>query len=106
MTDRPSKEVLPLLKALSNPVRLDILHYLIPGERCVCNIFAHLNLPQNLISHHLGVLRKNGFITARKEGKWVRYSISPACFLQLTKYIEPFSLIKNFKIQRIRAITL
>lgn len=105
MTDCRNKEVLPLLKALSNPIRLDILQYLFPSERCVCNIFAHLNLPQNLVSHHLGVLRKEGFIKARKEGKWVRYSLSPTCFVQLTKFIEPFSLIKNFKIQRIRTIT-
>lgn len=105
MRNSRNEEILPLIKALSNSVRLDILQYLIPGERCVCNIFAHLNLPQNLISHHLGVLRKNGFINARKEGKWVRYSLSPTCFVRLTKYIEPFSLVKDFKIQRIRAIT-
>lgn len=102
MVSAQKENILPLLKALSNSVRLDILRYLVPGERCVCNIFDHLNLPQNLISHHLGVLRKSGFIKARKEGKWVRYSLSPACFIELSKYFEPFCFSKSFKIQRIR----
>lgn len=88
---------LPLLKGLGNPVRLDILRYLIPGEQCVCNILAQLNLPQNLISHHLGVLRKNGFIKARKEGKWVHYSLNSVCFVQLIQYMGLFSLAKNKK---------
>lgn len=97
MANSPIKTILPLLKALGNPVRLDILRLLIAGEQCVCAIFAHLDLPQNLVSHHLGILRKNHFIHARKEGKWVHYSLNPEQFLALKGFVEAFSTPNNLK---------
>jgi len=89
--------VLLLLKALGNPVRLNILHFLVSGEKCVCKIFAQLQLPQNLVSHHLGILRKNRLITCRKDGKWVLYSLNTGCIVRLLGYIESFSAIKNYQ---------
>ena len=63
-------------KVLGNETRLEIFKFLATGEKCVCNIFEHLKLAQNLVSHHLGVLRKSEIITSRKDGKWVHYSIN------------------------------
>lgn len=90
-------EILALLKALGNPIRLDILHFLVAGEQCVCNIFDHLDLPQNLVSHHLGILRKNNLITARKDGKWVHYSINHKIFSRLRDFADNFSSARNNK---------
>ncbi len=67
--------VLPLIKLMSEPNRLKIFSLLAGGERCVCEIEASMKLPQNLISHHLGVLREAGYIRARREGRWVYYSV-------------------------------
>lgn len=85
-----NKVVLSSLKALGNPIRLDILKCLMHRERCVCVLFEKLKLPQNLVSHHLAILRKNGFIKARKEGKWVHYSLNPARFSLLGNFMEKF----------------
>ena len=41
------------LKLLAEPNRLRILMLLARGEQCVCDIEAALDLPQNLVSHHL-----------------------------------------------------
>jgi len=68
--------VLPLLKTMSEPNRLKIYSFLATGERCVCDIEAFVKLPQNLVSHHLGVLRDAGFISARRDGRWVHYSVN------------------------------
>ncbi len=65
-------------KVLGNETRLEIIKFLATGEKCVCNIYEHLKLAQNLVSHHLGVLRKSGLIIASKEGKWVHYSLNEA----------------------------
>jgi ArsR family transcriptional regulator len=92
-----NKSVLSLLKALGNPIRLDILTCLLSGERCVCTIFEQLKLSQNLVSHHLAVLRGDGLIIARKEGKWVNYSLNPVRFIQLENFINSFSLVKKKK---------
>lgn len=78
------------LKATSNNARLQILSYLSSGEKCVCKIFEHLKLPQNLVSHHLGVLRRNNLITARKDGKWVYYSINPKAFHDVKSFFKNF----------------
>jgi ArsR family transcriptional regulator len=70
------QEVLPLLKLMSEPNRLRIFSLLTAGERCVCDIEAGVNLPQNLVSHHLGLLRDAGLIRARRDGRWVYYSVN------------------------------
>jgi len=92
-----NKVILSSLKALGNPIRLDILKCLVSGERCVCVLFEKLKLPQNLVSHHLAILRKSGFIKARKEGKWVHYSLNPVQFGRLGNFMGKFSIVKKKK---------
>ena len=69
-----AEAVRPLLKVMSEPNRLRIFSLLTQGELCVCDIESAIGLPQNLVSHHLGVLREAGFIRARRAGQWVYYS--------------------------------
>jgi ArsR family transcriptional regulator len=42
-------------------------------ELCVCDIFKDLDLPQNLVSYHLGKLKEAGFLDSRKAGVSVFY---------------------------------
>ena len=63
-------------KALSDPVRLKILSLLArEGELCACEIQAGIDQIQSLTSHHLNVLRRAHIIRARKEGRWMYYSL-------------------------------
>jgi len=64
------------LKALSEENRLKILCILREGEQCVCDIWQYLDLPQNLVSHHLKVLKDFGLISSRKEGLKVFYKLN------------------------------
>lgn len=57
-----------VLKVLSDKNRLGILCFLKDGKKCVCEIFEHLDLKQNLVSHHLKVLREVELIDFRREG--------------------------------------
>lgn len=68
--------IMPLLKLMSEPNRMRIYTLLARGEMCVCDIEAEVKLPQNLVSHHLGVLRDAGYIQARRKGRWVYYAVS------------------------------
>jgi ArsR family transcriptional regulator, arsenate/arsenite/antimonite-responsive transcriptional repressor len=74
---------LPLLKLMSEPNRLKIFALLAGGERCVCEIEESVKLPQNLVSHHLGVLRDAGYIRARREGRWVYYAVNKEMLSQI-----------------------
>ncbi|MBU4082340.1 metalloregulator ArsR/SmtB family transcription factor [Patescibacteria group bacterium] len=64
------------LKIIAEPNRLKILCILQKQEMCVCNIWQYLDLPQNLVSHHLKVLKNFKLINSRKEGTKVIYSIN------------------------------
>jgi len=68
------EEQAKFVSVLLEPQRIKILRLLRGGERCVCEIERSLGIPQNLVSHHLRVLREAGLVTARKEGQFVHYS--------------------------------
>jgi ArsR family transcriptional regulator len=63
-----------LLTVLAEPQRLRILRLLSRGDQCVCEIESRLAISQNLVSHHLKVLREAGLVVARKEGQFVHYT--------------------------------
>jgi len=73
------------LKIIAEENRLQILCILNKGKRCVCEIWQYLDLPQNLISHHLKVLKDFNLIKSKKEGTKVIYSINKK---QLSKFNE------------------
>ena len=62
------------LEILSDENRLRILCLLREhGELCVCDIYEALDLPQNLVSYHLGKLKEAGFIESRRDGVKMMY---------------------------------
>lgn len=65
-------------KALSHPVRVQILDLISQGggEVCGCDIERHFDLTQPTISHHLKVLRDAGLITSESRGVWVHHRIN------------------------------
>jgi ArsR family transcriptional regulator len=69
------KELLTMLKALSDETRLRILKLLEHGELCVCDIVAAFDTSQPKISFHLAVLKTAGLVRDRKEGKWMHYRL-------------------------------
>lgn len=46
------------------------------GKLCVCDLSWVMERAQNLVSHHLRVLREAGLAAARREGKTVLYSLT------------------------------
>jgi ArsR family transcriptional regulator len=76
-------ELTDYLKVIADANRLKILCLLKDGERCVCDIYEPLALPQNLISHHLKVLKEAGLVLSRKQGKWVHYRINESKLINL-----------------------
>jgi len=70
------EDTITFLKVLSDQNRLKIVCYLKEKERCVCEIVKFLDIPQNLVSHHLKTLRENKIVSNRKEGLNVYYSLN------------------------------
>ena len=65
-----------LLKTLANPDRLLLLCQLTQGEHCVSEMEALVGVLQPTLSQQLGVLRQQGLVTTRREGKQIFYSIA------------------------------
>ena len=64
-------------RALSNPTRLMLAAALREGgELCVCDLAWISGRAQNLVSHHLRLLRSHGLVTSRRDGKLVMYSLT------------------------------
>ena len=76
-----------LLKALADPIRLDVIHALARGERCVCDLTADLHLSQSKLSFHLKVLREAGLLTDRQCGRWIYYHLQPDALAALEAWL-------------------
>lgn len=64
-------------KALGDPTRLTIAAALGDGgELCVCDLAWVVERAENLVSHHLRLLRSAGLVTSRRDGKMVMYSLT------------------------------
>jgi DNA-binding transcriptional ArsR family regulator len=72
------KSLAERLKAVAHPIRLRVLALLGAGELCVCQIVEVLQVPQSTVSESLRELRRAGFVTERKEGRWVFVSAAQA----------------------------
>ena len=65
-----------LLKALGNPDRLLLLCQLMHGEMNVGELEDRLKIVQPTLSQQLGVLRREGLVDTRRDGRQIYYSIS------------------------------
>jgi len=70
------KKTVDFLKIIAEENRVRILCMLKDGPKCVCEIWPALNLPQNLASHHLGVLKESGLVKSKKQGLKVFYKLN------------------------------
>ena len=84
-------EVSRLMKALSNPDRLLLLCQLAQGEKRVGELEELLGIVQPTLSQQLGVLRDEGLVATRREGKNIHYRIdSPQALAVMTVLYEQF----------------
>lgn len=68
-------EAATLLSRLSNPDRLLILCLLVNGEKNVSQIGEESGIVQPTLSQQLTVLRKDGLVQTRRNGKYVYYRL-------------------------------
>jgi ArsR family transcriptional regulator len=69
-------DLVTLFQALADRTRLRLLNLLAAGEVCVCFFIDILDETQPKISRHLAYLRRAGLAHARRDGKWIHYSLA------------------------------
>ena len=71
------------LKILANEDRLLLLCQLSQGEMSVGELEAHLDIRQPTLSQQLGVLRNEGVVETRREGKRIYYRVCDPVLLEV-----------------------
>ena len=69
------------LRLLADPTRRRIFLMLMRGETCNCEVAAELELPENLVSHHIRRLREAGLVEEHPDpadARWVHFTVSSA----------------------------
>ncbi|MFT0171116.1 ArsR/SmtB family transcription factor [Paraburkholderia mimosarum] len=80
-----------LLKVLANPDRLLLMCRLSEGELSVGELEEELGIRQPTLSQQLSVLRENGLVATRREGKNIFYSVaSPQALAVMTVLYQQF----------------
>lgn len=80
-----------LLKALANPARLLLMCQLAQGEMRVGELEGLVGITQPTLSQQLGVLRDEGLVSTRREGKNIFYRIdSPQALAVMAVLYEQF----------------
>lgn len=74
--DQLYEQVARIGKALASPKRLELLEMLAQGEKTVESLTAALSIDVKLTSAHLKSLRDANLVQARRQGKYVVYSLS------------------------------
>jgi len=76
-----------MLKAISNPYRLEIIEILSQGEKSVEGIVQSTSLTIANASQHLQVLKNNNIVKTRKEKQYVYYSLINDDFLSVYQHV-------------------
>ena len=80
-----------LLKALADPVRLQLLSIISasPGkEACVCDMTEAVQVSQPTVSHHLKTLVDAGILTRERRGSWAWFRLDTHSLRDISSFLE------------------
>lgn len=93
MTDKSVSDLrIKILRALSDPIRLELLEFLSGGERCVCEILPAFQRSQSTISKHLNILHEADILVRRIDGKRTVYLIKDPLVFDLIRLVDTMAL--------------
>jgi DNA-binding transcriptional ArsR family regulator len=82
-------------KGISDKNRIRIINLLLKDSWRVSDIAFELELEENLASHHLRTLQKNGLVKSVKKGREVYYSINKTKITSIVRQLIKKPLIKE-----------
>jgi len=82
------EDLAKVLNKISEKNRLKILCLLKDGPKCVCDIWQCLKHSQNLVSHHLAVLKELNLVSSKKKGRKIFYQLNEKVAKKYTKALN------------------
>jgi DNA-binding transcriptional ArsR family regulator len=89
------------LEALADPTRRTIVELLAQGELSAGEIAAQFETSRPGVSRHLRVLREQGLVHAREEGRLRLYSLDPGPLEELDEWLARY---RSFWTNRLEAL--
>jgi ArsR family transcriptional regulator len=85
-----AERVAAVAKALSEPLRVQIIDVLRRSDEpvCQCELIALFEIKQSLLSHHMRKLTDAGLVAVERRHKWAYYSIPADAFQELTAWLS------------------
>lgn len=83
------------LKALSDPIRREILEMLKDGRMSAGDIVAKFEVTGASISRHLSVLKEADLIRDKREGKFIYYEINTSVLEDIMLFVTGLKGEKN-----------
>lgn len=80
-----------MFKALSDPVRRQILLMLRQKDMTAGEIAEKFDISKPSISHHLNILKQAGMVTDDKKGQYIYYSINTSVFEDVMSFVLELS---------------
>jgi ArsR family transcriptional regulator len=80
----------------SSPIRLQIMDFLGGGEKTVTELAEELNVSLANVSQHLRLMRDQGAVGTRRDGRTIYYRIANQKFLQGIRTVRE-GLLEEFK---------
>ncbi|WP_159784386.1 ArsR/SmtB family transcription factor [Sodalinema gerasimenkoae] len=92
-SEQPPDPLILGFRALSDPLRLQIIEHLCDRELCVCDLCDRLDTPQSKLSFHLKVLKDAHLVQPRQEGRWMYYRLDRGHLHQLEQYLNRLNIV-------------
>ncbi|NLG56540.1 MAG: helix-turn-helix transcriptional regulator [Rhodococcus sp.] len=92
MSDDVALELALRLKALADPVRIQLLSLLLAdanGSACTCDLATGIGVAESTISHHLAQLRKAGMVASERRGMNVHHRANREALDALRLVLNP-----------------
>ena len=88
---RPAADLAEVFKALADPTRVRLLHYLAfsaSGTACACHLPEALGISQPTLSFHMKKLHDAGLVMRDKRGRWVHWTVRAEVLTMVRAFLE------------------
>lgn len=83
------------MKALSDPVRREILSMLKSGRKSAGEITEHFEITAAAISRHLSVLKEADLIRDKREGKFIIYELNASVLEEVMLWLHDLKEVNH-----------
>ena len=90
------------MAAVGQVYRLAVIYLLSYDPMEVRDIAENVGIAENLLAHHLNMLREAGWVTKTKVGKHVTYQLNEKAFFELSRMLEGTPFHRQNLAKRIR----